>query len=242
MKQLIYAHRGASFDFPENTMIAFENAIKQGADGIELDVHFTKDKKLVICHDDDIGRTANGAGSIEGMTYKELLGYDFGVRKDAKFTGTKIPTLEEVLKLIRDSGILLNIELKNRAERSDGLERATVDMVNDFGLNDKIIYSSFDHSMVYRLKEYEPGAKIGALYSHTPFRAYEYMKDLGVDAIHPKYTCTFTQDMCSLALANDWQVNVWTVDTLSDAKPLVEAGVTSLITNRPGFLREQLSK
>lgn len=242
MRQLIYAHRGASFDFPENTMLSFENAVKQGADGIELDVHFSRDKQIVVCHDDEIGRTADGSGSIADLTYAELLGYDFGVRKDPKFAGERIPKLEQVLKLIADSGIKLNIEIKNRSENENGLERAVVDMVNDFGLNDKILYSSFDHSMIYRLKEYNPDAKIGALYSHTPFNAFEYMKSLGVDAIHPGKACVFTQDMCSKALGMDWQVNVWTVDTLDIAAPLVEAGVTSLITNRPAFLREQLTK
>lgn len=242
MKQLIYAHRGASYDYPENTMLAFRKAIEQGADGIELDVQFTKDQKLVVLHDDSIDRTSNGRGNLEDATLEELLQLDFGSFKGEQFAGEKIPLLSEVLQLIKESGILLNIEIKNRGEKVDGLERAVSDLVHQYDLNDKVLYSSFDHEMLRRLKEYDPSAKIGALYSHSPYNAFEYMKGLKVDAIHPNMKCMNGQDLSRKALAEGWQVNVWTVDDVADAKVLVEAGVTSLITNRPAFLREQLSK
>ncbi|MBR5782646.1 MAG: glycerophosphodiester phosphodiesterase [Clostridia bacterium] len=242
MKQLIYAHRGASFDYPENTMLAFRKAIEQGADGIEIDVQFTKDGHLIVCHDDDVNRTSNGEGNIEDCTLEELLKLDFGVFKGEQFAGEKIPLLSQVLELIKESGLLLNIELKNRGEKVDGLEKAVSDMVREFDLNDKIIYSSFDHEMLRRLKEYDPSAKIATLYSHSPYNAYEYMKNLGVFAIHPGIKCFNGQDLCRKALESGWQVNVWTVDDPEDAKALAEAGVTSLITNRPAYLREQLSK
>ena len=242
MKQLIYAHRGASYDYPENTMLAFRKAVEQGADGIEIDVQFTKDKKLVVCHDDTIDRTSNGHGNLEDATLEELLKLDFGVFKGEEFAGEKIPLLSQVLDLIKESGLLLNIEIKNRGEKVDGLERAVADMVQAYGLNDKILYSSFDHEMLRRLKEYDPSAKIGALYSHSPYNAFEYMKGLGVDAIHPGMKCLNGQDLCKKALKEGWQVNVWTVDDPEEGKALMEAGVTSLITNRPGFLRAELSK
>lgn len=242
MLPVIYAHRGASYDFPENTMLSFRKAVEQGADGIELDVHLTKDKKLVVCHDENIRRTSNGEGLIENYTYEQLLAFDFGVKKGEKFAGQKIPLLEEVLVLIKESGILLNIEVKNDETHYVGIEKAVVDMVRSFGLEHKVIYSSFDHQTLVNLRQYDPTVKIGALYSHTPLHALEYMKDMSVNAIHPKSACVFTQDMCSKALALDWQVNVWTVDDPETAKSLAKAGVTSLITNRPAFLRQALTK
>lgn len=242
MKQLIYAHRGASYDYPENTMLAFRKAIEQGADGIELDVQFTKDKKLVVLHDDSIDRTSNGNGYVEDITYDELLKLDFGVFKGEQFAGEKIPLLSEVLELIKQSGILLNIEIKNRGEKVDGLERAVADMVHAYDLNDKILYSSFDHQMLYRLKQYDPSAKIGALYSHTPYNAREYLKGLGVSAVHPSRPCAYSQNIVQSALEEGWQINVWTVDVPDKARPLMEMGVTSFITNRPEYLRKELSK
>ncbi len=242
LKQLIYAHRGASYDYPENTLLAFRKAVEQGADGIELDVQFTKDKKIVVCHDDKIDRTSNGSGYVEDMTFEELLAYDFGSFKGEEFAGEKIPLLSQVLDLIKESGILLNIEIKNRGEKEDGLEEAVSNMVHEYELEDKVIYSSFDHQMLYRLKAYDPTAKVAALYGHTPYKAFEYMQGLQVFAIHPAYKCVHSQEMCKKALEAGWQVNVWTVDTVEVAAPLVEAGVTSLITNRPAFLREELTK
>lgn len=237
---LFYAHRGASFDYPENTMLAFEKAIEQGADGIELDVQFTKDQQIVVCHDDTIDRTSDGSGYVDEMTYGQLLAYDFGEFKGSDFAGERIPLLSQVLELVKENDILLNIELKNRENKDTGLEKAVCDLVLSYQLQDKVLYSSFDHEMLRRLKEYEPTATIGALYAHTPDNAFEFMKTLKVDAIHPgKKT---EQKLWEKALKAGWQVNVWTVDTAEEAMPLVQAGATGLITNRPEFLREQLSK
>ncbi len=233
--QLIYAHRGASFDFPENTMLAFRKAYEQGADGIELDVHLTIDGQLVICHDDNIARTSDGEGSVEEMTYEQLLAFDFGA-------GEKIPLLSDVLEFIKESGMLLNIELKNRSGKENSLEKKVVDMVKEYELCDKVIYSSFDHTLLRRLKAYDAQARIGALYKTTPDNCLEYMKDLQVSAIHPSKKCADEQDMIALALEQGWDINVWTVDTVEQVQPLMQAQVSSFITNRPAFLREELSK
>ncbi len=238
----IIAHRGASYDYPENTMLAFEKAVAEGADGIETDVHLTADNVLVICHDEKIDRTANGSGVIGEMTLAELRAFDFGVKKDPKFAGQEIPTLEQLLTLIRDTGLKLNIEVKNEEGRYKGIVPALIDMVNAYGVADQVIYSSFDHTTLVELKAYDPTVKTGALYSHTPYNAFEYMRSIGVDAIHPKHTAVFTQDMCARTLAAGKMVNVWTVDDPEMAKKLAAAGVTSLITNRPAFLREALTK
>ena len=238
----IYAHRGASFDYPENTLLAFEQAVQQGADGIELDIHFTKDKKLVVCHDEQIRRTSNGEGLIESFTYEELLSFDFGAWKDARFAGQKIPLLEQVLPIVKQSGMDLNIEVKNDETHYVGIEKAVVDMVNSFGLNERVIYSSFDHTTLVNLKNYDSRVTTGALYSRTPAYAFDYMKQLEINAIHPSSKCVFTQDMCSKALASGWLVNVWTVDDPTLAAKLADAGVSALITNRPAFIRESLSK
>ena len=104
-----FAHRGASGDYPENTLLAFEEGIKCGASGIELDVHKTKDNKIVVIHDEDIERTFKGKGLVKDFTLNELK--EFNTRKELfkNFKTSKIPTLEEVLNLIKNSNVILNI-------------------------------------------------------------------------------------------------------------------------------------
>jgi glycerophosphoryl diester phosphodiesterase len=114
-KTKIYAHRGASgWDTkyaPENTMPAFEKAIKMGADGIELDVQLTKDSVIVICHDERIDRTSDGIGWLKDYTLKELREFSFS-KTHPEYGDIKIPTLREFLEFFTLTGKGLNIELK----------------------------------------------------------------------------------------------------------------------------------
>src|SRR5699024_5745889 len=109
----IIAHRGASTYAPENTLAAFQKALDQQANGIELDVRLTKDNVPVICHDATVNRTSNGKGYIHNMTVSQLKKLDFGASFSNKYKGEMIPTLEETLTLIGDASITLHIEIKN---------------------------------------------------------------------------------------------------------------------------------
>jgi hypothetical protein len=117
-KPLIIAHRGASAYAPENTLAAFKKAIDLGADGIELDVHLSKDGEVVVIHDRTIDRTSNGKGQVAEMSLKELKALDFGSWFSDEYQKESIPLLREVLELLKDWNGLLNIELKQ-----NGLER-----------------------------------------------------------------------------------------------------------------------
>src|SRR5690625_4206670 len=108
----IFAHRGSSGTHPENTMSAFKEAERVGADGIELDVHYTKDDQLVVIHDNTVNRTTKGKGRVRDLTLGELLQLDAGSHIATQFSGEKIPTFEEVLDWIKETKLLVNIELK----------------------------------------------------------------------------------------------------------------------------------
>ncbi|MCH1578864.1 glycerophosphodiester phosphodiesterase, partial [Staphylococcus epidermidis] len=95
----IVAHRGLPEDYPENTIIAYRHALMLHIDMLEIDVHYTKDKELVVIHDDTIDRTSNGKGKVSDFTLKELKALDFGFYKGEKFKGESIPTFDEVLDL-----------------------------------------------------------------------------------------------------------------------------------------------
>ena len=108
---LIWGHRGASGYAPENTLPAFQLAADMGADGVELDIQETKDGVIVVCHDETVDRTSNGAGWLKDYTFEELRKLDFSYG-NAAYEGTKIPTMEEVFELLGPTGLTINIELR----------------------------------------------------------------------------------------------------------------------------------
>lgn len=135
---MIVGHRGIRSLYPENTMVSFRAALELKLDLIEFDVHFTKDKKIVVCHDADIERTTNGSGLIGDMTLEELKTYDAGIKMGEEFAGECIPTLEEVLDLMAhaDYEVLLNVEMKDYDHE---LVDQTIDMLKKFGMAERSV-------------------------------------------------------------------------------------------------------
>ena len=105
---LLFGHRGYSDQYSENTMLAFSKAIESGFDGIETDVHKTKDGVLVLCHDEKINRTSDGKGYIKDMTYEELCAYNFGTKENPQ----RISLLKELLELCKGKNVKINLEIK----------------------------------------------------------------------------------------------------------------------------------
>lgn len=231
-KTIIYAHRGASGTAPENTMAAFRKAVAIGAQGIECDVQMTKDGKLVICHDETLNRTSNGKGFIKDMTYEEIRSLDAGSWFAEGYTGERMPLLEELLDLVKRSGIYLNIELKNGIVQYEGLEDKVVDLVRSFELRDRTIFSSFNHYSVYDVKKKYPELNTGALYMEGLYQPWKYLKELGCDCAHPYYLAAKPEITGDLR-RNGIAVNVFTVDDPKTAQMLIKSGVEGIITNYP---------
>ena len=112
-RTLVWAHRGAAAYAPENTLPSFELAAEMKADGCETDVHFSKDGKIMVLHDAKIDRTSNGQGLVTDYTYDELQVFDFGIKTDARYKGTRIPTMDEVFEVCRRNGMTINVEIKS---------------------------------------------------------------------------------------------------------------------------------
>ena len=161
----IWAHRGASGYCPENTIEAFEKAIEMNSDGIELDVQLTKDGQIVVCHDELIDRVSNHKGFLKDFTYEELASFNFNNKMDEKYPFCKIPLLSQVLEMIKPTKLVLNIELKTSVFHYEGIEQKVVDMVKEYGLEDRIIYSSFNHQSIVNLLNINPQANCGFLHS-----------------------------------------------------------------------------
>ena len=232
----IQAHRGASAYAPENTLPAFQKARSLHADGIETDIHLTADGVFVICHDEKLGRTSNGTGSISQQTLIQLRQYDFGSWFSPAFSGTRILTLEELLKWTADIAII-NIELKGlggpEMPPEQGLRQLT-DMLASFGCLERTIISSFRHDWLLKLKFIAPSLRTGLLYDHpyTPAETLQLVQEQQADAIHPALHC-ITPEIAESCRKHGIQVNVWTADTQEDISLALDYQVNSIITNVP---------
>ena len=239
---LNFAHRGFSGEYPENTMLAFRKAIEAGAQGIELDVHFTKDKEVVIIHDETIDRTTDGKGEVESFTYDELCKFNAYGRFEGKYEFQKIPTLREYFELVKPvDGFLTNIELKTGINEYPGIEKAVLKIIDEFGLRDRIIISSFNHFSVKRFKEIAPDVKCGFLEESRIIDFGTYAKNYGVEFIHPLYKC-LTKDVFDEVYSNGIGINTWTVNDENAVRYLVKNNVNAVIGNYPDMVSRVLKE
>ena len=231
-KTLVWAHRGASGTMPENTMPSFEKAVKMGADGLELDIQLTKDDKIVVCHDEKIDRTSNGKGYLKDYTFAELrkFSFDNGMKS---FAGTKIPTIEEVFDLIKDTEMTVNIELKTSKFAYDGIEEKILETVEKYGLNDRIIYSCFNHYTIKKIQELNPAARTAFLISDGFVEMPAYAAKHKVEALHPSKYILQLPDFMEECEKEGVKVNAWTINREEDLRMCIDAGVNAVITNYP---------
>ena len=232
----IWAHRGASAYAPENTLEAFKLAVIMGADGVELDVQLTKDNKLVVIHDEYIDRVSDGSGFVRDFTLLELRKYNFN-KTYFKCPYASIPTLEEVLYLIKGTGLCINIELKTGIWFYKGIEERTVKEVNNMKMGDNVWYSSFNHSSALEIKRYAPQAKIGLLYMDGIIEPYKYGKLLGAEALHPAFYNLKYPDYMMKCKEMGLKVHAWTVDNLEDVLWCRQNEVDAVITNDPETIK-----
>ena len=229
---LIWGHRGASGHAPENTLPAFKMAADMGADGVELDIQQTKDGVIVVCHDETIDRTSSGAGWLKDFTCEELRRLDFS-NGNAAYEDVKIPTMEEVFYLLAPTGLTINIELKTGIIFYENIEEKILDLTKKMGWEDRVIYSSFNHYSVRKIKELDPGAKVGLLYGDGPIDMPGYGRRLGADALHPAFYNLQYPDYMEDCRRYGLDVNVWTVNSTADLMQCREYGVNAVITNYP---------
>ena len=233
MKTRVLGHRGASFYAPENTIPAFSLALEQGADGVELDVHLSKDGELVVIHDERIDRTTNGTGFVKDYTLAELKGFEAANGKEG-FDGVAIPTLAEVFELFKDNDKLVNVEIKTDIFDYPGICEKLLALEDSAGMNGRIIYSSFNHYTVREMKALRPSSKVGLLYMCGFVSPWDYAKALGAECLHPHFiTMCRTPGMAEECARLGIETNVWTVDESARMEQLIALGATSIITNKP---------
>lgn len=241
MKTKVWAHRGASAYAPENTMEAFGLAIEQKADGIELDIQLTRDGKLAVIHDETIDRTCNGAGYVKDFTMKELKGFCCS-KLHPNYRSSVIPELREVLDLIKPTDLTVNIELKTGIFRYRGIEEEALKQVKEAGMEERVIYSSFHHPSIMRIKRLSPKSLTGILYSDGWINIIGYAKLIRADALHPSVNNLQSKKLITQSKKRKLPLHVWTVDQEPMMEYLAEQGVDAIITNYPDVARKIVDK
>lgn len=234
MNTLIWAHRGASALAPENSMEAFRLANRQQADGIELDIHMTRDGQLVVAHDETIDRCSNGSGRIIDMTLRELLTYDFSNHMDG-YRNIRIPTLEEVLRFVKVTRMTVNIELKSGMVNYEGIEEKAIRLVSDMGMKKRVLFSSFNHHSLLLIKKTDPAFPIGLLYTEALVDPQLYALRLKAEAVHPFYYTLAVPGTVKKCRENGIMVHPWTVNTAEHMAWMYQEEVNAIITNHPGL-------
>lgn len=236
-KSLNIAHRGFSGAYPENTMLAFKKAIDAGCDGIETDVHMTKDGTMVLCHDEKLDRTTNSQGFIKDYTFHELCKVDAGIKFDEKFKNETIPTIDEFLSYVKDKNLVINLELKNNIVHYEGLEEQIIKKIYHYNMRENIILSSFDHNSMVKIKEIDNTIKTGLLYGATLYKAQDYAKIANADALHPFFPAVMDKEIVENIKKAGLLINAYTVNDKNDMQSLINLGIDGIITNYPDKLK-----
>jgi glycerophosphoryl diester phosphodiesterase len=245
----VFAHRGGAALAPENTLAAFDRGLTLGADGIELDVHLSRDGVVVVHHDDTVDRTTNGSGALASFTADELVrldaGYRFqdagGVRYPFRGLGIGVPQLDAVLSHFRDARVI--IELKGG---SSALAQATVDVVRRAGAVGRVCIGSSSQGGLRAVRALEPAIATSAAREEVRWAVYRAW--IGwPPSRRAKYsgfqvpelagmTRVVSPQFVDLARRSGRAVQVWTVNREDDARRLLGWGVQALITDRPDVM------
>lgn len=244
----IWAHRGCSQRYPENTLLAFEKAAALNElTGIELDIQLTKDGEMVVIHDEKVDRTTEGTGFVRDYTLSQIK--KLHIYADDNPTQS-VPTITEILDLLEPrlkSGLMLNIELKNSVWPYEGMEEKIVDMVHRRGVQDAVVYSTFYASSLGKLKKLDPDAELGILDRRVSDCLYKLKGGCGAAALHPFWQGI---DLTAQELEG-YTVRVWMsghlypekpTGTRLDFAPLEAQGITDIILNEPEAYLDNAAK
>jgi glycerophosphoryl diester phosphodiesterase len=217
---LSIGHRGAAGHTPENTLLSFRKAVKLGCDMTELDVHLCGSGELVVIHDETVDRTTDGSGLVSNLSLSDLKTLDAGF-------GEKVPTLDEVLKLLKGR-IMLNIELKGL-----GTAKPVHALVESIGWRrDALLITSFDWAMLHEYRELDPDARIGPLTYNNLNDAMVFAQSIDAHSINPYHSHLNTKYLRE-AHGKGFRIYPWTVNQSEDIEHMIKMGVDGVISDYP---------
>lgn len=226
----IYGHRGASEQYPENTMLAFKHAVEKGVDGIEADVHLTKDGRCVIIHDATIDRTSNGLGWIKDYTYEELLKYDFKNGKDVD-DWIKIPTLDQLVSYAKESKVDLILDIKTDGYEYELIEEKILEQLEKYKMLNNTILASANIDTIKRIKELNSKVKTALIFERKFEDSYIKARHYSIDYIQPRYSM-LSEKILHLAKDGPLPMIVWVVNKENDIKLMKANEVNICITDK----------
>jgi glycerophosphoryl diester phosphodiesterase len=223
---------------PENTLASFERAMALGVDAIEIDVHLTADGEVVVIHDPLLERTTNGVGLVGETRLAKLKTLDAGVSFGPEFAGQRIPTLGEVLALVKGRCVL-DVEIKGGPWPYPGLEERVVALIREHEMTDQTIVISFDHPTVARVRALAPEIATGTLWSCRPIDPVGVASAAGANAILP-FWAYCDADTVEKAHAAGLSVHPWATSEPAVIERLISLGVDSICSNHPDLVVEAL--
>ena len=230
------AHRGASGNYPENTLIAFQKALEIGVDEIELDLHMTKDAHLIVMHDSTVDRTTDGTGAIAELTLAEIKALDAGSAFGEQFRGERVPTWEEALDLVQGK-VRLNVHLKE----GGNYERKVAQALREFQMVEASILACSDESVgIFAAIDSQIECRIFRA-NRTPEEYIQKSVELGLRTMQPGRDIT-TREFVQKAHAAGRVVHVFYADTPEDMRAYIEIGVDGILTNYPERLKAILTE
>lgn len=224
---LVIGHRGAKALYPENTMLSFRKAIELGVDGIEMDINMTSDGHLVVIHDTTVDRTTDGTGKVSDYTLSALKKLDAGSLFASEYAGERIPTFEEYLELVKDSNLLLNVEIKDyRTAVTD----QTIKLLEDYNLLDACVITCFDADVTtYAHKKY--GVKtqgfLRQYVSHDKPDTNSHYYSIGIGMKD------LTRELCDTYLSQNIDPWCWCPDDEENVLKAIDCGATLATVNNP---------
>ncbi|MBM4760995.1 glycerophosphodiester phosphodiesterase [Bacillus sp. B15-48] len=233
-KTKIYGHRGSMGQFPENTLLGFREAIIAGVDGIELDVHMTKDKEIVVIHDEQLNRTTNGKGFIKDLYLSEIKEYSAGIKfsdYEDSWEMEKVPTLKEVFELLAPFDTELNIELKTSEISYGGIEEEVLSIVKQYGKGRKVVFSSFHLPSLMRIKQLDPTAEIAWLLFYPIGHPQDHLETFQFESLHLFKSIVLTDIDTWKPVAQS--LRLWTVNETDELQQLLALEVDTIITDFP---------
>lgn len=242
-KPAIFAHRGASAYSPENTMIAFEMAVQQGADAIELDAQLSADRQAVVIHDHSVDRTTPAHGRVEKMSLAELTSLDAGTYYDNQYRGERIPSLETVLERF-GKRIFINIELKNEQNPLDELPLVVADLIEKYHLQSSTLISSFNPAALMRMYRRAPDLPRALLASPgqkgIPWRILSPILP-AYQAYHAHFS-DVTEELITTTRDKGQRLHAYTVNSPDELRRLFQWKIDGVFSDDPALARQTLAR
>jgi len=221
----VIGHRGCGVGPIENTLRALREGLAAGADGVEFDVHASRDGEIVVIHDFTLERTTNGKGSVAQLTLAQLQRLDAG-------EGETIPTLDEVLDELKGyPKLLINVEIK-----PPSIEQKVLDILRRHHITERVVISSFLWAVLQEVRNLDTKIATGLLYSYSLENPVQAAQDLGATALHPEHVLV-SEQLVSQCRQAHLLIYPWTVDQEAHMRRMVGLRVDGIITNEPRRLR-----